>query len=107
MISCLCTVCMDFFFWDTKCPSLCHLSSAPCIRKDLLNWMLATACQQGHLEVVKLLVLSYQADAEDCALHSDEFPVITGLPLYAAARAGTLTQNLVWKYRKREYRVNT
>ncbi|XP_036442121.1 leucine-rich repeat serine/threonine-protein kinase 1 [Colossoma macropomum] len=60
----------------------------PCIRKDLLNWMLATACQQGHLEVVKLLVLSYQADAEDCAIHSDEFAVITGLPLYAAARAG-------------------
>ncbi|XP_049321416.1 leucine-rich repeat serine/threonine-protein kinase 1 isoform X2 [Astyanax mexicanus] len=60
----------------------------PCIRKDLLNWMLATACQQGHLEVVKLLVLSYQADAEDCAMHSDEFAVITGLPLYAAARAG-------------------
>uniref|UniRef100_A0AAR2LAM3 non-specific serine/threonine protein kinase n=1 Tax=Pygocentrus nattereri TaxID=42514 RepID=A0AAR2LAM3_PYGNA len=60
----------------------------PCIRKDLLNWMLATACQQGHLEVVKLLVLGYQADAEDCAIHSNEFAVITGLPLYAAARAG-------------------
>ncbi|KAI4875565.1 hypothetical protein NFI96_029665 [Prochilodus magdalenae] len=60
----------------------------PCVRKDLLNWMLATACQQGHLEVVKLLVLGYQADAEDCAIHSDEFAVITGLPLYAAARAG-------------------
>ncbi|KAM9461021.1 leucine-rich repeat serine/threonine-protein kinase 1 [Clarias gariepinus] len=60
---------------------------SPCIRKDLLNWMLATACQQGHLEVVKLLILNYQADAEDCALHSDEFAVITGLPLYAAARA--------------------
>lgn len=62
----------------------------PCIRKDLLNWMLATACQQGHLEVVKLLVHSYQADAEDCAIHSDEFAVITGLPLYAAARAGAV-----------------
>ncbi|KAF4083035.1 hypothetical protein AMELA_G00135350 [Ameiurus melas] len=61
---------------------------SPCMHKDLLNWMLATACQQGHLEVVKLLVLNYQADAEDCALHSDEFAVITGLPLYAAARAG-------------------
>lgn len=69
---------------------LFYLSLAPCIRKDLLNWMLATACQQGHLEVVKLLILNYQADAEDCALHSDEFAVITGLPLYAAARAGTV-----------------
>lgn len=74
---------------EIKCPFLYHLSLVPCIRKDLLNWMLATACQQGHLEVVKLLVLNYQADAEDCALHSDEFAVITGLPLYAAARAGT------------------
>ncbi|XP_058256583.1 leucine-rich repeat serine/threonine-protein kinase 1 isoform X2 [Hemibagrus wyckioides] len=62
--------------------------SFPCIRKDLLNWMLATACQQGHLEVVKLLVINYQADTEDFALHCDEFAVITGLPLYAAARAG-------------------
>lgn len=53
--------------------------------------MLATACQQGHLEVVKLLVVNYQADTEDFALHCDEFAVITGLPLYAAARAGTLT----------------
>ncbi|TSK53838.1 Leucine-rich repeat serine/threonine-protein kinase 1 [Bagarius yarrelli] len=60
----------------------------PCIHKELLNWMLATACQQGHLEVVKLLVVNYQADTEDFALHSDEFAVITGLPLYAAARAG-------------------
>ncbi|KAM6981427.1 leucine-rich repeat serine/threonine-protein kinase 1 isoform 2-T2 [Aplochiton taeniatus] len=60
----------------------------PLLRRDLLNWMLATACQQGHLEVVRLLVQSYHADAEDCAIHSDEFAVITGLPLYAAARAG-------------------
>ena len=50
--------------------------------------MLSTACQQGHLEVVRLLVHSYNADAEDCAIRSDEFAVITGLPLYAAARAG-------------------
>uniref|UniRef100_A0A673NCZ9 Leucine-rich repeat serine/threonine-protein kinase 1-like n=1 Tax=Sinocyclocheilus rhinocerous TaxID=307959 RepID=A0A673NCZ9_9TELE len=61
----------------------------PCVRKDLLNWMLATACQQGHLEVVKLLVHTYNADAEDCAVHSGEFAIITGLPLYAAAQAGT------------------
>ncbi|XP_015198818.2 leucine-rich repeat serine/threonine-protein kinase 1 isoform X2 [Lepisosteus oculatus] len=60
----------------------------PCVQKDLLNWMLATACQQGHLEVVKLLVLTYQADAENCAIRTHDFAVITGLPLYAAARAG-------------------
>ncbi|XP_016091570.1 leucine-rich repeat serine/threonine-protein kinase 1-like [Sinocyclocheilus grahami] len=59
----------------------------PCVRKDLLNWMLATACQQGHLEVVKLLVHTYNADTEDCAVHSGEFAIITGLPLYAAAQA--------------------
>ncbi|XP_068457694.1 leucine-rich repeat serine/threonine-protein kinase 1 isoform X2 [Clinocottus analis] len=66
------------------------LDSIPgaCLRRDLLNWMLATSCQQGHLDVVRLLVLSYDADAKDCAIHSDEFAVITGLPLYAAARAG-------------------
>ncbi|XP_062868607.1 leucine-rich repeat serine/threonine-protein kinase 1 isoform X2 [Trichomycterus rosablanca] len=67
------------------------LDSLPrcCIRQDLLNWMLASACQRGHVEVVKLLVLSYQVDVGDCALHTDEFAVITGLPLYAAARAGS------------------
>ncbi|XP_047437183.1 leucine-rich repeat serine/threonine-protein kinase 1 isoform X2 [Mugil cephalus] len=59
----------------------------PCLRRDLLNWMLATSCQQGHLDVVRLLVHSYDADAKDCAIHSDEFAVITGLPLYAAAQA--------------------
>uniref|UniRef100_A0A673KFU9 non-specific serine/threonine protein kinase n=1 Tax=Sinocyclocheilus rhinocerous TaxID=307959 RepID=A0A673KFU9_9TELE len=63
-------------------------SVGPCVRKDLLNWMLSTACQQGHLEVVKLLVHTYNADAEDCAVHSGEFAIITGLPLYAAAQAG-------------------
>ncbi|KAL6112664.1 lrrk1 [Pungitius sinensis] len=60
----------------------------PCLRRDLLNWMLATSCQQGHLDVVRQLVLSYNADAKDCAVHSDQFAVITGLPLYAAAEAG-------------------
>ncbi|XP_041640649.1 leucine-rich repeat serine/threonine-protein kinase 1 [Cheilinus undulatus] len=60
----------------------------PCLRADLLNWMLATSCQQGHLDVVRLLVQGYGADAKDCAIHSEEFAVITGLPLYAAARAG-------------------
>ncbi|XP_056318574.1 leucine-rich repeat serine/threonine-protein kinase 1 [Danio aesculapii] len=60
----------------------------PCVRKDLLNWMLATASQQGHLEVVKLLVQTYNADADGCAVHSGEFAIITGLPLYAAAQGG-------------------
>uniref|UniRef100_A0AAZ3R3M0 non-specific serine/threonine protein kinase n=1 Tax=Oncorhynchus tshawytscha TaxID=74940 RepID=A0AAZ3R3M0_ONCTS len=60
----------------------------PCVHRDLLNWMLVSACQQGHLEVVRMLVQGYHADAEDCAIHQEEFAVITGLPLYAAARAG-------------------
>uniref|UniRef100_A0A8C4ZLF4 non-specific serine/threonine protein kinase n=1 Tax=Gadus morhua TaxID=8049 RepID=A0A8C4ZLF4_GADMO len=59
----------------------------PCLRADLLNWMLATACRRGHLDVVRLLVHAYNADARDCGIHSDEFAVITGLPLYAAAQA--------------------
>jgi hypothetical protein len=50
--------------------------------------MLATACRRGHLDVVRLLVHAYNADARDCGIHSDEFAVITGLPLYAAAQAG-------------------
>ncbi|XP_010769590.1 leucine-rich repeat serine/threonine-protein kinase 1-like [Notothenia coriiceps] len=59
----------------------------PCLRRDLLNFMLATSCQQGQLDVVRLLVHGYAADTKDCAVHSDEFAVITGLPLYAAAQA--------------------
>ncbi|TRY84280.1 hypothetical protein DNTS_013412 [Danionella cerebrum] len=59
-----------------------------CMRKDLLNWMLATACQQGHMEVVKLLIQVYGADADCCAVHSGDFPLITGFPLYATAQAG-------------------
>ncbi|CAN9506910.1 unnamed protein product [Ophioblennius macclurei] len=58
----------------------------PCLRSDLLNWMLATSCQRGYLEVVRLLVCTYNADVKDCSIHSDEFAVITGLPLYAAAQ---------------------
>ena len=53
-----------------------------------MNFMLATSCQQGQLDVVRLLVHGYAADTKDCAVHSDEFAVITGLPLYAAAQAG-------------------
>lgn len=55
---------------------------------DLLNWMLATSCQQGHLDVVRLLVHGYHANVKDCAIHSDDFAVISGLPVYAAAQAG-------------------
>ncbi|XP_028999543.1 leucine-rich repeat serine/threonine-protein kinase 1 isoform X2 [Betta splendens] len=60
----------------------------PCVRRDLVNWMLATSCQQGHMDIVQLLVSSYNADAKDCAVNSNEFAVITGMPLYAAAQAG-------------------
>ncbi|KAK5935940.1 hypothetical protein CgunFtcFv8_021250 [Champsocephalus gunnari] len=60
----------------------------PCLRRDLLNFMLTTSCQQGQLDVVRLLVHGYAADTKDCAVHSDAFAVITGLPLYAAAQAG-------------------
>ncbi|XP_038162764.1 leucine-rich repeat serine/threonine-protein kinase 1 isoform X2 [Cyprinodon tularosa] len=58
-----------------------------CLKRDLVNCLLATACQQGHLEVVRLLVHSYEADVKDFALHSNEFAVLCGLPLYAAAQA--------------------
>uniref|UniRef100_A0A8C5H8V1 non-specific serine/threonine protein kinase n=1 Tax=Gouania willdenowi TaxID=441366 RepID=A0A8C5H8V1_GOUWI len=60
----------------------------PCLRRDLLNWMLATSCQRGHLNVVRLLVCNYNADVKDCSIHTDEFAVISGMPLYAAAQAG-------------------
>uniref|UniRef100_A0A3P8VNF9 non-specific serine/threonine protein kinase n=1 Tax=Cynoglossus semilaevis TaxID=244447 RepID=A0A3P8VNF9_CYNSE len=60
----------------------------PCLRKELLNWMLSTSCQRGHLDVVQLLVQHYDADVTDCAVHSDDFAVVSSLPLYAAAQAG-------------------
>ncbi|GAB1292192.1 Leucine-rich repeat serine/threonine-protein kinase 1 [Apodemus speciosus] len=60
----------------------------PCTHQRLLNWMLALACQQGHLEVVKLLVLTHGADPENYAVRKNEFPVIVRLPLYAAIKAG-------------------
>lgn len=56
----------------------------PCRRADLLTWMLSSACRRGHLEVVRLLVQVYSVDTRDCGIHSDQFAVITGLPLYAA-----------------------
>ncbi|XP_054625561.1 leucine-rich repeat serine/threonine-protein kinase 1 isoform X3 [Dunckerocampus dactyliophorus] len=65
------------------------LDSFPGVRSELLSWMLATSCQQAHLDVVRLLVNRYGADTKDCAVHSDDFAVISGLPLYAAAQAGS------------------
>ncbi|XP_019359543.1 PREDICTED: leucine-rich repeat serine/threonine-protein kinase 1 isoform X1 [Gavialis gangeticus] len=55
---------------------------------QLLSWMLAIACRQGHLEIVKLLILTYSADPECCAVRKNEFPVLIRLPLYAAIKAG-------------------
>ncbi|KAM9317959.1 leucine-rich repeat serine/threonine-protein kinase 1 [Pholidichthys leucotaenia] len=77
-----------YYGHDSLVKELLDSIPGPCLRRDLLNWMLATSCQQGHLDVVCLLVHSYDADARDCAIHSDEFAVITGLPLYAAAESG-------------------
>uniref|UniRef100_A0ABM5EYR3 non-specific serine/threonine protein kinase n=2 Tax=Pogona vitticeps TaxID=103695 RepID=A0ABM5EYR3_9SAUR len=64
----------------------CVLGPSNSVR--LLNWMLAVACQQGHLEMVKLLVLTYKADLDSCAVRNNEFPALIRLPLYAAIKAG-------------------
>ncbi|XP_053320757.1 leucine-rich repeat serine/threonine-protein kinase 1 isoform X2 [Spea bombifrons] len=56
--------------------------------KPLLNWMLVTACEQGHMGLVKLLVLTYCADPDCYALRNNEFPVLKKLPLYATIMAG-------------------
>lgn len=69
----------------TLCPII---RAGPCSPQRLLNWMLALACQQGHLAVVKLLVLTYGADPESYAVRKNEFPVIVRLPLYAAIKSG-------------------
>ncbi|XP_062998254.1 leucine-rich repeat serine/threonine-protein kinase 1 [Elgaria multicarinata webbii] len=55
---------------------------------QLVCWMLAIACQQGHLELVKLLVLTYKADPDSYAVRKNEFPVLVRLPLYAAIKGG-------------------
>lgn len=60
--------------------------------QQLLNWMLAIACQQGHLDIVKLLIRAYSADPESCAVRRNEFPVLIRLPLYAAIKAGLYLQ---------------
>lgn len=62
--------------------------AGPCSSQRLLNWMLALACQRGHLGVVKLLVLTHGADPESYAVRRNEFPVILRLPLYAAIKSG-------------------
>ncbi|XP_012588205.1 PREDICTED: leucine-rich repeat serine/threonine-protein kinase 1 isoform X2 [Condylura cristata] len=62
--------------------------SGSCSSQRLLNWMLALACQRGHLELVKLLVLTHGADPESYAVRKNEFPVIVRLPLYAAIKSG-------------------
>ncbi|XP_039628634.1 leucine-rich repeat serine/threonine-protein kinase 1 [Polypterus senegalus] len=62
--------------------------AGPCLNRDLVNWMMTVACQQGQLEIVKLLVHSYHADPESCAVRKNDFAIITGLPLYVAAQAG-------------------
>lgn len=59
---------------------------------QLLNWMLAIACQQGHLDIAKLLVLTYKADPDSYALRKNEFAALTRLPLYAAMKAGTVCE---------------
>ncbi|CAH2274383.1 leucine-rich repeat serine threonine- kinase 1 [Pelobates cultripes] len=56
--------------------------------KTLLSWMLVTACEQGHLSLVKLLILTYHADPDSYAVRNNEFPVLKRLPLYATIMAG-------------------
>lgn len=66
------------------------LDSLPdaCSHKPLLNWLLVTCCEQGHLSLVKLLVLTYHADPDCYAMRNNEFPVLRKLPLYASIMAG-------------------
>ncbi|XP_067873774.1 leucine-rich repeat serine/threonine-protein kinase 1 isoform X2 [Heterodontus francisci] len=59
-----------------------------CVDKDLLSCMLAAACKQGHLDTVKLLVLVYKAETDSCGMKTQDHPIITGQPLYAAMKAG-------------------
>ncbi|XP_078386621.1 leucine-rich repeat serine/threonine-protein kinase 1 [Cetorhinus maximus] len=67
------------------------LNSTPglSVNKDLLNWMLAAACKQGHLDVVRLLVHVYKAETDSCGMKTGDHPIITGQPLYAAMKAGS------------------
>ncbi|KAG8575089.1 hypothetical protein GDO81_009439 [Engystomops pustulosus] len=56
--------------------------------KPLLNWLLVTCCEQGHLGLVKLLILTYHAEPDCYATRNNEFPVLRKLPLYATCMAG-------------------
>ncbi|XP_060709344.1 leucine-rich repeat serine/threonine-protein kinase 1 isoform X1 [Hemiscyllium ocellatum] len=67
---------------------LLNSTSDLCVDKDLLSWMLAVSCEQGHLDVVRLLVLVYKAETDSCGVKTQDHPIITGQPLYAAMKAG-------------------
>lgn len=69
-------------------PLLSPLPPGSCSPQRLLNWMLALACERGHLGLAKLLVLTHGADPESYAVRKNEFPVIVRLPLYAAIKSG-------------------
>lgn len=58
------------------------------VNSALLRCSLLAACQQGHMDVVQLLVRGYGVDVQDCNSNNEEFAVISKLPLYAAAQAG-------------------
>ncbi|XP_067827754.1 leucine-rich repeat serine/threonine-protein kinase 1 [Heptranchias perlo] len=68
------------------------LNSIPdsCTNKDLLSWMLAAACKQGHLGIVRLLVFAYKAETNSCGMKAQDHPIITGQPLYAAMKTGNV-----------------
>ncbi|XP_033847563.1 leucine-rich repeat serine/threonine-protein kinase 1 isoform X2 [Periophthalmus magnuspinnatus] len=57
-------------------------------KEVLLRSLLTTACQKGHLNLVKMLVELYNVDVNDSDIYSQEFTQITELPLYATAMAG-------------------
>ncbi|XP_061669400.1 leucine-rich repeat serine/threonine-protein kinase 1 isoform X2 [Syngnathoides biaculeatus] len=68
------------------------LDSIPGVRQrsEFLNHLLSTSCQRGDVDLVRLLVQDYGVDARDNnASHCDHFSVISALPLYAAAQAGS------------------
>ncbi|CAJ0964369.1 unnamed protein product [Ranitomeya imitator] len=68
------------------------LDSLPdaCSHKPLLNWLLVSCCEQGHLSLVKLLILTYHADPDCYATRNNEFPVLRKLPLYATCMTGNV-----------------
>ncbi|XP_077420975.1 leucine-rich repeat serine/threonine-protein kinase 1 [Vanacampus margaritifer] len=60
-------------------------------RSELLSQLLSTCCQRGHVDLARLLVEDYGADAanDDNGTCGQRFAVICALPLYAAAQAGS------------------